>query len=275
MRSKLVVGAATMALVASMAATPASAQATIGADAALFSSYVWRGVTYTNKPVLQPDLYVSFPIGGPAALTVGGWANIDLGKYDGSDDISESGGTSAFNFAEFDPWAEVAISAAKVTITPGITAYYYPNDLGLTKVSNTWEVYTKLAVDFPILSPKLNVYYDIDKVKGAYIEGAVSHDIKLGVTALTLGALAGWTGGQEIDSDKSNNFDTSGITHVDLSAAIPFSAGSLTIAPSVHGVFGQDPRTKFTSLTNKSDFKVWGGVTISWSHGGASDEAAE
>ena len=37
-----------------------------------------------------PDVYVTFPAGN-ASVTVGGWANIDLGKYDdGNDDISES-----------------------------------------------------------------------------------------------------------------------------------------------------------------------------------------
>ena len=49
-------------------------------------------------------------------MTVGGWANFDLGKYDNlNKDISESGGLSAFNFAEFDPWVEVGFPAGKAT----------------------------------------------------------------------------------------------------------------------------------------------------------------
>ncbi|MEA2713758.1 MAG: hypothetical protein QOK27_1719, partial [Gemmatimonadales bacterium] len=36
-------------------ATPGHAQVTVGADLGAFSSYVWRGITYTNKFVLQPD----------------------------------------------------------------------------------------------------------------------------------------------------------------------------------------------------------------------------
>ena len=145
MKRTLIVGAATLALVTTFRPAPVAAQATIGADAGLFSSYVWRGVTLTNKPVLQPDVYVSFPVGGTASLTVGGWANIDLGQYDGSDDISESGGTSAFNFAEFDPWAEIEFAAGPLTITPGVTAYIYPNDAGLTEDNNTVEVYGKIG----------------------------------------------------------------------------------------------------------------------------------
>ena len=86
----------------------AAGQTEVGAQLDLFSAYVWRGVTYTNKPVAQPDLWISFPAGN-ASITAGGWANIDLGQYDDpADDFSESGGLSAFNLAEFNPYAEVS-----------------------------------------------------------------------------------------------------------------------------------------------------------------------
>ncbi len=99
-------------------AAPGRAQTTVGADLGLFSSYVWRGLSLTNKPVAQPDVYVTIPAGN-ASITAGGWANFDLGKYDNASDISESGGTSAFNFAEFDPWLEVGIPVGKATLTAG------------------------------------------------------------------------------------------------------------------------------------------------------------
>jgi len=100
----------------------AQAQATIGVDASLFSSYVWRGLSLTNKPALEPDVYVTIPAGN-ASFTLGGWANIDLGRYNDADnDISESAGLSAFNFAEFDPWAEVSYPVGKATLTGGITS---------------------------------------------------------------------------------------------------------------------------------------------------------
>ena len=112
MKRANVLGAALVAIGGLAGAAPASAQ-TIGADASLFSSYVWRGLSLTNKPVLQPDVYVTFPAGN-ASITVGGWANIDLGKYDDpDDDFSESGGLSAFNFAEFDPWIEVELPGGR------------------------------------------------------------------------------------------------------------------------------------------------------------------
>jgi len=273
----LVVGASIAALAA--VAEPAAAQATIGWDASLFSSYVWRGLTYTNKPVLQPDLYVTIPLGS-ASFTAGGWANIDIAKYDGSSDLSESGGSSAFNLAEFDWWGEFGIPVGKATLTAGGTGYLFPNKASSCKIgpcftsdANTIEIYGKVALDVP-LSPKVSAYYDVDLIKGLYIEGSISHGFPVGPKELTLGALAGWTGGQEEDSDKSFNFADKGITHIDLSASMGFEAGSLSITPSIHGVFGQDELTKFTKSNSKADFKVWGGFTISWSKalGGKAEE---
>ncbi len=181
----------------------AHAQTEVGAQLDLFSSYVWRGVTLTNKPVAQPDVWVSFPAGN-ASITAGGWANIDIGKYDDPEnDISESGGLSAFNFAEFNPYAEVGFTAGKASLTGGIIGYIYPNDTdnGLNSDFNTWEIYGTVGIDAP-LAPELSIYYDIDKVNGAYLEGAVSHSLPLGAAhTLDLGAAVGFSAGQDFDED--------------------------------------------------------------------------
>jgi hypothetical protein len=256
----------------------AAAQAELGAEAGLFSSYVWRGLSLTNKPVLQPDVYLSFPA-GQASVTVGGWANIDLGKYDDfDDDFSESGGLSAFNLAEFNPYAEVSFPAGKATLTGGITGYIYPNDLtedsngGLNSDFNTWEVYGRAEFDVP-LAPSLSIYYDFDKIDGAYFEGAVAHSVPLNERlSLDLGALAGLSAGQDADLDDAGNpqaeffnFAENGFTHLDLSAGLPLTAGVFSITPQLHVVINGDEATKLTSPTSDSDVKVWGGVSLSWS----------
>ncbi|HET7426844.1 MAG TPA: TorF family putative porin [Gemmatimonadales bacterium] len=263
-----------------IATAPASAQ-TVGADLGLFSSYVWRGLSLTNKPVAQPDLYVTFDA-GKASVTLGGWASIDLGKYDDPEhDFSESGGESAFNFAEFDPWAEVSFPVGeKTTLTAGATAYIYPNDAGLTSDANTVELYGKAAFDV-LLSPKLAVWYDVDKIKGAYFEGSISHTLPASEkVSVVLGALAGLSAGQGVPDDQaladgeSFNFADNGFTHLDLSAGVPLTAGVFSITPAVHFVIGGDDFVKLTSPTSDSDLKVWGGVTISWSKsfGAAAEE---
>ncbi len=174
MKRANVLGAALVVAGLVATAVPAAAQ-TVGADLGLFSSYVWRGLSLTNKPVAQPDLYVTFPAGA-ASITLGGWANIDLGKYDDpNDDISESGGSSAFNFAEFDPWAEISYTVGKATLTGGVTAYIYPNKdtaplFALTAISTRsrstarWRS-TRRSV------PKIAAWYDVDKIKGSVCRG--------------------------------------------------------------------------------------------------------
>jgi len=289
MRRAKVLGATLVVVGAIASAGPLKAQ-TVGADLALFSSYVWRGVDLTNKPVAEPDLYVTFPA-GKASVTLGGWFNIDLGKYDNQNkDISESGGLSAFNLAEFDPWAEVGFPVGKATVTLGATAYIYPNKVDnkpptfvptpglLTTDANTVEIYGKLAVDAP-LSPKVSVYYDVDHVKGLYVEGSVSHSIPASEkVSVTLGALAGFNAGQGINDTKTDegaNFFDSGFTHLDLSAGVPITAGVVSITPALHVVITGDEFTKITSPTNTDkSVKAWGGVTISWSksYGAAAEE---
>ena len=262
-------------------AREAEAQTEVGAQLDLFSAYVWRGVTYTNKPVAQPDVYVSFPAGN-ASITAGGWANIEIGKYDDpADDLSESGGLSAFNVAEFNPYAEVGFSTGKAALTGGIVGYIFPNDLddapngGLDSESNTWEVYGTVGFDVP-LAPEFSIYYDFDKVKGAYLEGGVSHSVPLGEShTLDLSGLVGLSLGQGFsEDDPSFNFDDDGLTHLDLSAGVPLTAGVFSITPVLHFQINGDDITKFHSPSSDgSDVKLWGGVSIGWSN--AEEEAVE
>jgi hypothetical protein len=269
MKQAILVGAALTVAGGLVTATPAHAQARVGADMGMLSAYVWRGLSLTNKAVAQPDLYVSFPAGG-AAVTVGGWANIDLGKYDDpGSDLSESGGLSALDLAEFDPWAEISVPAGKVTLTGGALLYIFPNDAGFTSGSNTVELYAKAALD-AALSPKLAVWYDVDKVNGAYLEASVAHPLALGAgTALSLGALAGFNAGQSVSRSPGStdlaSFHDDGFTHLDLSAGVPLAAGAFAITPALHLVIGGDEFTRTTSPGEGHDVKLWGGATVSWS----------
>ena len=278
MKRANVLGAALVAVGMVATAAPAHAQATLGADLGVFSDYVWRGITYTNKLVLQPDVYLTFPT-GPATFTAGGWFNIEPGKYDGASDISEGGGASSFDVAEFDWWGEFNYPYQRANFTLGATGYIFPNDFGFTKDFNTIELYGKVGLGVP-LSPKFSAWYDVDKVKGLYVEGSISHSIqpKEQPFSVVLGAVVGFNSGQDANLDAAGvpqakffNFADDGFTHLDLSAAVPFTAGPVTISPAVHVVVTGDDATKFTKFDpatgtlNSKGAKVWFGGTISWS----------
>jgi hypothetical protein len=264
-------------------AAPVHGQTEFGVDLDLFNSYVWRGLSLTNKPVLQPGVWMAFAA-GRTSITVGGWGNIDLGSYDDpNDDIAEGGGTS-FNLSEFDPYAEVSIPVGNATLTGGVTGYVYPNDedapndVGLlTSDANTVEIYGKLGFDSPF-SPELSIYYDVDKVQGAYIEAGASYSLAASENvSIDFGALAGFSAGQSVPddplSDESARFANDGFTHLDLSAGIPFSAGAVSITPVLHFQISGDDFTKFTAPTDDGDVKLWGGVSLSWAN--ASGEEPE
>jgi Bacterial protein of unknown function (Gcw_chp) len=254
-----------------------TAQTEIGVDLGLYSSYVWRGLTMTSKPVAQPAAYLSVPVGN-ASVTVGAWSNIDLGKYDDpSDDLSESGGSSSLNFAELEPYAEVSFPLGKTTLTGGIMGYVFPNSDAapnpsrlMTSDANTVEIYGKLGFD-AVLSPEISIYYDVDKVKGAYIEGGVSYSLSAGENlSVDLSAAAGFNAGRGVPddplSDEMANYADDGFTHLDLAAGVPFNAGPLSITPALHLVLNGDDATQVTSPSNvDTDLKLWGGVSLSWS----------
>jgi hypothetical protein len=271
-KCNLLLGAALL-----LAAPAASAQVTVGADLGIHSAYVWRGLTLSSKPVAQPDLWVSLPVGASGAVTVGGWGNIELGKYDGADEISEGGGEGGPDLTEFNWWAEYAHSFGQAELVLGAVGYIYPNDAGITDDANTIEVYGRLGLAH-LLSPRISAYYDVDKIKGFYIEGSLGYDVPVSESfSISLGALAGLSAGQgvnEDDPDEFFNFAENGLTHIDLSASTEFAAGPLAITPAFHFQISSDEATKFNKPSKPDEsVKVWFGVTLSWASGGDEEEA--
>jgi uncharacterized protein (TIGR02001 family) len=253
-----------------LAGAPAAAQVSLTADAGFFNAYVWRGVSLTNQFVAEPDLYLTVPAGGGSAV-FGGWSNVDLGRYNTGGDLSEGGGVTSLDVTEIDLWAEYGHPlASKLAGTAGLLTYLYPNTSGLTNaVNRTVEVYGKLQATGVPLAPKLAAWYDVDKVKGAYLEASVSQAVS-GIPRfpITFGALAGFSAGQGVNSSDPTevaNFAGNGFTHLDLSATGALAAGPVTIAPTVHFYVLNDELTKVTRPGQTHDVKAWAGATLTWS----------
>jgi hypothetical protein len=250
---------------------PVAGQVVLTSDAGAFNNYTWRGITLTNKLVVQPDAYLTVSAGGGAAV-FGAWGSIEAGRYDDPvDDLSEGGGTAAFDATEIDLWAEYGHPVgSKLTGTLGGLLYLFPNSAGLTNEANrTVEVYGKLQATGVPLAPKVAAFYDVAKVKGLYLETSVAHTLSsIKSFPITFGALAGWSAGQAVnDGDPTEvaNFATDGLTHVDLSATGALAAGPVTIAPTAHFVIPSNHFAKLTRPDISHDVKGWVGLTLTWS----------
>lgn len=265
--------AGSLAVLAALWAAPAAAQnVTIGADAAFNSHYVWRGLSLSNKPVFQPDVWVSV-----YGLTAGVWGNIEPSKCDGTNDICETGG---FGFAprsglgEVDVWLQYDRTVGTTALRVGWIVYQFNKNSGVLDTSfNTSEFYGQVSLGNLPVTPTLYASYDIANIKGLYLQGSLVYGVKASpAVTINLGVLAGLSAGQEVNSNpdpgEDANFFDSGLTHFDFSASTSFAAGPVSIAPALHLQVSSDEFTKINGgdLANlDKDVKVWGGVTLSWS----------
>ncbi len=289
MKPANVLGAALLTVAAAAYSVPAQAQVTLGADAAFFSRYIWRGLTLGSEFAIEPDVYLTVPA-GPGSITAGVWGNIEPSQQDDSDDISEGGGQSSFDLTEYDLWLEYGQSVGTVNFVLGGIAFLYPNTenpnppaVGLltNDANKTLELYGKLSHS-DILNPKFTVNWDVGKVNGAYFDASINPSFEVSPTlSVGFGALVGLSAGQGINDDPNSNdvpnFFDDGITHVDLSANASIAAGPVSITPQVHLILGVDDFTKFRDANTSGDAKVWFGATLSWSkdYGAAEEEAEE
>lgn len=161
-------------------------------------------------------------------------------------------------------WIDATATKGALVLTTGITQYQYPKRTGFAEAFNTSEVYVRAAVG-GLLSPRVQVWWDIQKIRGAYLEAALAHtfETKLPIsTTLT----AGWSAGQEAKGTQSYYFNKSGLASLDGGLGISLSRGSLTLTPSIHGVLARDPSTKLvTPGAALENTKLWWIVGGSWS----------
>ncbi len=269
----------------SLAPRGANAQVRVGADVAYSTRYVWRGVTRTSQPVLQPQVYLAIR-SGDAFFTAGGWASLEAFRAD-STDLSDSG-VDRRGLGEFNYWAEYAGRRAGLEFAVGWTGYIFDNDAsrgGRSRDFNSGEIYGNLQLAAGPLRPKVALWYDVDRVKGAYIE--TSSDLRVPLLPLRLGplrtihlsGLAGWSVGQEVSGSESPaeaNFAAGGLTHVGFSIwSSFFIAKGLTVAPVLHFQVNRDDFTRRTSgdpSDADENVKLWFTVSISWSRALSGDE---
>jgi len=272
------VAVVTLAPLASLAAPVllAAQRPTVTADLGLYSAYVWRGVTSTNRFVLEPDVTVALPMGRArrTAVTLGAWTNIEPTRYDGAADISPLGGAPGPAATSSQLWLEARRTLGTAAVTLGATRYLYPDvgDLSTTYATN--ELYVVASGESLLgaaLSPSFGVYYDVQKVRGAYLEGALSGDVGVPVgrgraQAVTLSATVGYSAGQGPDARgvQAAYFAHDGLTHAELAARTALDFGAIGLAPTAHLVLGRDALVRVTSPDHSHALKAWVGATLTW-----------
>jgi hypothetical protein len=267
--------AAALALLSAVPA--ASAQPTLSVDLAVNSAFVWRGVTSTNRPVIDPALLLTAPAKG-ARVTLGAWANVEPGHYDGAHDLSGRGGARGPLVTVSQLWVEAARDVRAATLALGATRYLYPEVGGLAATYATTEVYGTAAFG-GALAPSLSLYYDVQKVRGAYVELGLAHDVALPlrrVPSLALAAAVGYSAGQGVDGATGDAayFARDGVTHVDLSVKASYVVGGLAVSPAAHVIAGRDEWARLTAPGESHRLKAWLGASVSWAGALARHRAA-
>ena len=239
------------------AAAPVSAQFEVGADVGMNSQYIWRGLNIANPSVSQPSVWATVS-SSTLSFNAGIWGNVEMSTA-AAGDLSLRGGAG---LGEVDYFGEVSTAVGSADLAFGAIYYTFQGGPGASD-ANTFEVYGSVGTTLP-LSPSLTVYYDVADVKGAYLEAGIGR----AAGAFDLGALAGYSAGQEINPSAPGEvgyFAESGLTHIDFSAATSFDAGSLSIAPAIHFQISGDAATKAITATGTSRAKFWFGFALSWS----------
>jgi uncharacterized protein Gcw-chp len=277
MKRATVLGAALLVSGTIITVAPAGAQVTVGADLGLNSRYMFWGLTLSNRPVIQPDVYLTY-----AGFTAGVWGNLEVSKDGDPGDLTTGGDRSGLT--EVDYWAEynrdVGPTALKLgvirwtysqkntgSLAPYATQANFPQLTDNGPDINSTEIYGAVTLPEVPLSPNLTLYYDADIYKGWFGWVSVTHPVPLGKKSLNLGGLMGFTWGEtNTTSNQIPLYASEGITHFDFSAGLPLTVGAISITPNAHFQINVDDATKFTSGTQTNGGTVFTiGTSLAWS----------
>jgi hypothetical protein len=187
-------------------------------DAMVASRYLFQGLDYSEgNTVVQPNLTTTF---GP--FTLGAWGNVQTD-------------TEALN--EIDLSFKYTRAFGRWSVSPGYMLLRYPN--------RDWDPSQELTLDLAWsvpLQPTLSYHYDFDAGRGSYTTLGVSRTLKAPLTLAVNGFY------------QNEYYEMSGFPSLEIKATAPFSAGPLTVTPSL---------SRFTTWGN-GDFVDAAGIPSVW-----------
>jgi hypothetical protein len=246
------------------AAAHGSAQLSLGADLMYRSEYVWRGLTRSSGPVLQPSVFGSFQPRG-WTFTVGAWANFELWNAD-LNDLSDADPDQ--RFTELDYWTEAHTRVHAFDLRAGVTHYDYQGDAsqGIHRRLDTTELYG--GVSYQLTDRfQLGTFaaYDLGDIEGAYVELQALRNFPVvqfhgWLASLYLDAAAGLSFGQEGDIEaplEPAYFADGGVTH--LRGGVTMRVHNERFAPffALQMQSNGDARTRLASAISSGSHKIW------------------
>jgi hypothetical protein len=249
----------------SLVSSRGQAQATWSGTATIASAYVWRGVTTTNRPVIQPEVGLDVPFRG-TTLSFGAWASVEPARYNGPSDISAVYGLlPGPAFTQYSAWAHVATELPGVSLSGGAETFLYPSVADLASLYNTVELTLSASLALP-LAPTITAWYDVGAVRGAYFETSIWFEQQFRGLPVRFSLSTGINAGQGPDRNEANQayFARKGITHLEFSATSDYHLGALVLSPSAHVIHGIDPWVRVTAPERQRSTKFWIGTAVSW-----------
>ncbi|MCP4716369.1 MAG: hypothetical protein GY868_14715 [Deltaproteobacteria bacterium] len=225
-----------------------------GADIAVNSKYLWRGIEFNEDPVFQPDVWVSFK--GFSAII---WGNMELSNV--YNDHGEEG--EAGDFTEVDYILDYSGSFKKINYSVGWLYYDFPH----TGFTDTHEAYIAMGYDC-FLAPTFTLYRDLRANDGYYLTFSISHDIelkKLLNSTLSTSAAVGCASKRMTRYYYGERKEAVTDSLISASLTIPIT-DNISIIPAVNYSALLDGGIRDDNIADKDD-NLWFGVNIALSFG--------
>lgn len=221
---------AIMALVVAVApAIAADASASLDVN----SAYVFRGVERSDELAVHPTVAVN---SGSLSITTWAWWDTDA--------------ASETDFAEVDLSVAYALPVEAVGLSIGWTEYLYTDGTASDR-----EISLSISeLDLP-LSPVVSIAVGLEGAKDSdlYVNLAVSHEMPVGDSSLTITAAAGW-----MDDDSTGE---SGTADGSVNATLSMSVSEST---TVSAQIEYNTTLSDDVIPDTAAFDdVWGGVSVS------------
>ena len=233
------------------------AQTKVTAEAALVSSYVWRGQVYNNDFVMQPQITAS-----QYGFSLNFWGNYDLGK-------NLAGVSSDFSEMDIALAYTLPLNINDFSLDVGVINYNFPN----SATQSTAELFgsaTLLTLQDYVI-PSVTLFGDIDEARGTYVQFDIVAPYEVSdYLSVEGGFSAGWGNtsyndyyfgyaGNGFSQDKGwNDFNFYANANYEVAENVTASL-NLTYTTLEGGSIGNAAKVIYEAKE-----KFWGGVNIAY-----------